>query len=186
MFSWWEYNRDNRFAAQIQRALVRNNQTQRFSQRQALRLHQGLVTSTAEQVGLVSVRSHLRLFVSVCTCNTPPPVCFQGDGAPLCACPAAGVFITGHRRDGGDSSCKTSAKRGEELSRCEWCEMCKRSICIVVTLNMNESFLCGAPSSTLHCVSSLMCCLWMGRCGRDSTPWLANLPKLLTRSCRYI
>lgn len=35
---------------QIQRALVRNNQTQRFSQRQALRLHQGLVTSTAEQV----------------------------------------------------------------------------------------------------------------------------------------
>ncbi|TKS75065.1 Capping protein [Collichthys lucidus] len=37
-------------AAQIQRALVRNNQTQRFSQRQALRLHQGLVTSTAEQV----------------------------------------------------------------------------------------------------------------------------------------
>lgn len=39
-------------AAQIQRALVRNNQTQRFSQRQALRLHQGLVTSTAEQVAL--------------------------------------------------------------------------------------------------------------------------------------
>ncbi|XP_058495056.1 capping protein, Arp2/3 and myosin-I linker protein 3-like [Solea solea] len=36
--------------AKIQRALVRNNQTQRFSQRQALRLHQGLVTSTAEQV----------------------------------------------------------------------------------------------------------------------------------------
>lgn len=36
--------------AQIQRFLVRNNQTQRFSQRQALRLHQGLVTSTAEQV----------------------------------------------------------------------------------------------------------------------------------------
>ncbi|XP_020557520.1 capping protein, Arp2/3 and myosin-I linker protein 3 isoform X2 [Oryzias latipes] len=34
----------------IQRALVRNNQTQRFSQKQALRLHQGLVTSTAEQV----------------------------------------------------------------------------------------------------------------------------------------
>ncbi|XP_038136666.1 capping protein, Arp2/3 and myosin-I linker protein 3-like isoform X2 [Cyprinodon tularosa] len=34
----------------IQRALVRNNQTQRFSQRQALRLHQGLVTSTAEKV----------------------------------------------------------------------------------------------------------------------------------------
>ncbi|XP_059196606.1 capping protein, Arp2/3 and myosin-I linker protein 3-like isoform X1 [Centropristis striata] len=34
----------------IQRCLVRNNQTQRFSQRQALRLHQGLVTSTAEQV----------------------------------------------------------------------------------------------------------------------------------------
>lgn len=35
---------------QIQRALARNNQTQRFSQKQALRLHQGLVTSTAEQV----------------------------------------------------------------------------------------------------------------------------------------
>lgn len=37
-------------AVQIQRALARNNQTQRFSQKQALRLHQGLVTSTAEQV----------------------------------------------------------------------------------------------------------------------------------------
>ncbi|XP_077580768.1 capping protein, Arp2/3 and myosin-I linker protein 3 [Stigmatopora nigra] len=34
----------------IQRALIRNNQTQRFSQKQTLRLHQGLVTSTAEQV----------------------------------------------------------------------------------------------------------------------------------------
>ncbi|XP_048867473.1 capping protein, Arp2/3 and myosin-I linker protein 3 isoform X2 [Brienomyrus brachyistius] len=34
----------------VQRALLRNNQTQRFSQKQALRLHQGLVTSTAEQV----------------------------------------------------------------------------------------------------------------------------------------
>ncbi|XP_068197751.1 capping protein, Arp2/3 and myosin-I linker protein 3 isoform X2 [Antennarius striatus] len=34
----------------IQRALLRNNQSQRFSQKQALRLHQGLVTSTAEQV----------------------------------------------------------------------------------------------------------------------------------------
>lgn len=40
-------------AAQIQRSLVRNNQTQRFSQKQALRLHQGLVTSTAEQVALI-------------------------------------------------------------------------------------------------------------------------------------
>ncbi|CDQ99161.1 unnamed protein product, partial [Oncorhynchus mykiss] len=38
------------FVSQIQRALLRNNQTQRFSQKQALRLHQGLVTSTAEQV----------------------------------------------------------------------------------------------------------------------------------------
>uniref|UniRef100_A0A8C7YBA5 Capping protein regulator and myosin 1 linker 3 n=1 Tax=Oryzias sinensis TaxID=183150 RepID=A0A8C7YBA5_9TELE len=36
--------------AKIQRALLRNNQTQRFSQKQAFRLHQGLVTSTAEQV----------------------------------------------------------------------------------------------------------------------------------------
>ncbi|CAG10944.1 unnamed protein product, partial [Tetraodon nigroviridis] len=34
----------------IQRALVRNNQTQRFSQKQAQRLHQGLVTSTTEQL----------------------------------------------------------------------------------------------------------------------------------------
>lgn len=39
---------------QIQRALARNNQTQRFSQKQALRLHQGLVTSTAEQVCVCS------------------------------------------------------------------------------------------------------------------------------------
>ncbi|XP_047446464.1 capping protein, Arp2/3 and myosin-I linker protein 3 isoform X2 [Mugil cephalus] len=36
--------------SKIQRALLRNNQTQRFSQKQALRLNQGLVTSTAEQV----------------------------------------------------------------------------------------------------------------------------------------
>lgn len=48
---------------QIQRALLRNNQTQRFSQKQALRLHQGLVTSTAEQVcvcvceGTVTIRN---------------------------------------------------------------------------------------------------------------------------------
>ncbi|TSO57294.1 Capping protein, Arp2/3 and myosin-I linker protein 3 [Bagarius yarrelli] len=34
----------------IQKALLRNNQSQRFSQKQVLRLHQGLVTSTAEQV----------------------------------------------------------------------------------------------------------------------------------------
>uniref|UniRef100_A0AAQ5ZK43 CARMIL C-terminal domain-containing protein n=1 Tax=Amphiprion ocellaris TaxID=80972 RepID=A0AAQ5ZK43_AMPOC len=40
---------------QIQRALLRNNQTQRFSQKQALRLHQGLVTSTAEQKLLIEV-----------------------------------------------------------------------------------------------------------------------------------
>lgn len=40
--------------SQIQRALLRNNQTQRFSQKQALRLHQGLVTSTAEQVQTTS------------------------------------------------------------------------------------------------------------------------------------
>ncbi|XP_076874284.1 LOW QUALITY PROTEIN: capping protein, Arp2/3 and myosin-I linker protein 3-like [Brachyhypopomus gauderio] len=37
-------------SSRFRRALLRNNQTQRFSQRQALRLHQGLVTSTAEQV----------------------------------------------------------------------------------------------------------------------------------------
>ncbi|KAG7249486.1 hypothetical protein CRUP_017550, partial [Coryphaenoides rupestris] len=45
----------------IQRALLRNNQTQRFSQKQALRLNQGLVTSTAEQVGG-------RVCVCVCVC----------------------------------------------------------------------------------------------------------------------
>lgn len=32
---------------------MRNNQTQRFSQKQAQRLHQGLVTSTTEQVALL-------------------------------------------------------------------------------------------------------------------------------------
>lgn len=51
------------FIVQIQRALVRNNQTQRFSQKQAQRLHQGLVTSTTEQVALP-----LRL-------PPPPPRC---------------------------------------------------------------------------------------------------------------
>lgn len=45
--------------SQIQRALLRNNQTQRFSQKQALRLHQGLVTSTAEQVQTSSSYSHV-------------------------------------------------------------------------------------------------------------------------------
>ncbi|MGH0123394.1 UNVERIFIED_CONTAM: hypothetical protein FKN15_021898 [Acipenser sinensis] len=34
----------------IQRSLLRNNQSQRFSQQQAFRLHQGIVTSTTEQV----------------------------------------------------------------------------------------------------------------------------------------
>jgi len=47
---------------------VRNNQTQRFSQRQALRLHQGLVTSTAEQVALATPRRA----VSCVTRVTPP------------------------------------------------------------------------------------------------------------------
>ncbi|KAG9273800.1 capping protein, Arp2/3 and myosin-I linker protein 3 isoform X1 [Astyanax mexicanus] len=48
----------------IQRALLRNNQTQRFSQKQALRLHQGLVTSTAEQV--VMERLCVRVQQQVC------------------------------------------------------------------------------------------------------------------------
>ncbi|TNM98103.1 hypothetical protein fugu_014349 [Takifugu bimaculatus] len=48
----------------IQRALLRNNQTQRFSQKQALRLHQGLVTSTAEQV---MERLCVRVQQQVCT-----------------------------------------------------------------------------------------------------------------------
>ncbi|XP_056325299.1 capping protein, Arp2/3 and myosin-I linker protein 3 [Danio aesculapii] len=43
-------DRTEQALTKIQRALLRNNQTQRFSQKQALRLHQGLVTSTAEQV----------------------------------------------------------------------------------------------------------------------------------------
>uniref|UniRef100_A0A6Q2Z5N5 Capping protein regulator and myosin 1 linker 3 n=1 Tax=Esox lucius TaxID=8010 RepID=A0A6Q2Z5N5_ESOLU len=43
-------DRTEQALTKMQRALLRNNQTQRFSQRQALRLHQGLVTSTAEQV----------------------------------------------------------------------------------------------------------------------------------------
>lgn len=37
--------------------------------------------------------------------DTPLPVRFLGDGAPVCACPAAGVCATRRRRDGGDSSC---------------------------------------------------------------------------------
>ncbi|XP_023820943.1 capping protein, Arp2/3 and myosin-I linker protein 3 isoform X1 [Oryzias latipes] len=49
--------------AKIQRALLRNNQTQRFSQKQAFRLHQGLVTSTAEQV---MERLCIRLQQQVC------------------------------------------------------------------------------------------------------------------------
>lgn len=56
-------------------------------------------------------RSHL-FFARVCqsvfwTCarNTPPPVCFQGDGAPVCARPTAGVCAARRRRGGGDSSC---------------------------------------------------------------------------------
>uniref|UniRef100_A0A8C8MML7 Capping protein regulator and myosin 1 linker 3 n=1 Tax=Oncorhynchus tshawytscha TaxID=74940 RepID=A0A8C8MML7_ONCTS len=48
----------------IQHALLRNNQTQRFSQKQALRLHQGLVTSTAEQVmERLCVRVHQQVCV---------------------------------------------------------------------------------------------------------------------------
>lgn len=36
---------------------------------------------------------------------TLPPICFQGDGAALCARSAAGVYFTRCRGDGGDSSC---------------------------------------------------------------------------------
>lgn len=57
--------------------------------------------------------TRLRALTSVCVSvlcalmhvNIHPPVCFQGDGAPLCARPAAGVCVTRRRRDGGNSSC---------------------------------------------------------------------------------
>lgn len=52
---------------------MRNNQTQRFSQRQALRLHQGLVTSTAEQVAPAPAR-------------LPPRWRPAADRPPLCVC----------------------------------------------------------------------------------------------------
>lgn len=55
---------------------------------------------------------------------------------------------------------------------------------VTLPLNINESYLSVASSSTLHCVSWLMCCLWMGRCGRDWILWQVNLPKLQTRSFR--
>lgn len=58
---------------QIQRALARNNQTQRFSQKQALRLHQGLVTSTAEQVR-----------VCVLTSLPPPKTLFEINMPDIC------------------------------------------------------------------------------------------------------
>lgn len=82
---------------QIQRALLRNNQTQRFSQKQAIRLHQGLVTSTAEQVSARDcLRAHcevvtVRVVHTLCACARP------GDGAPVCAGAAAGVFAEGLR-----------------------------------------------------------------------------------------
>uniref|UniRef100_A0A8C7PKD1 CARMIL pleckstrin homology domain-containing protein n=1 Tax=Oncorhynchus mykiss TaxID=8022 RepID=A0A8C7PKD1_ONCMY len=58
----WDRNNTSAtgFLDVARRALLRNNQTQRFSQRQALRLHQGLVTSTAEQVA--KVQSILKVF----------------------------------------------------------------------------------------------------------------------------
>lgn len=63
LYSWWRIILCCLSGAQIQRSLVRNNQTQRFSQRQALRLHQGLVTSTAEQVCVyVCTYLHVRMF----------------------------------------------------------------------------------------------------------------------------
>lgn len=47
----------------------------------------------------------VNLCFEMCARNTPPPVCFQGDGAPVCARPTAGVCVARRRRGGGDSSC---------------------------------------------------------------------------------
>ncbi|XP_034470689.1 capping protein, Arp2/3 and myosin-I linker protein 3 isoform X2 [Hippoglossus hippoglossus] len=60
--------RTDQALTKIQRALLRNNQTQRFSQKQALRLHQGLVTSTAEQV---MERLCVRVQQQVCVLKGP-------------------------------------------------------------------------------------------------------------------
>jgi len=72
LFDINEYSLPHSFClSQIQRALLRNNQTQRFSQKQALRLHQGLVTSTAEQVQTTASYSHASWSLLLFT--TPDP-----------------------------------------------------------------------------------------------------------------
>ncbi|XP_069044911.1 capping protein, Arp2/3 and myosin-I linker protein 3 isoform X2 [Lepisosteus oculatus] len=69
-------DRTEQALTKIQRALLRNNQTQCFSQRQALRLHQGLVTSTAEQV---MDRLCVRVQQQVCVLRSCPAEAVRED-----------------------------------------------------------------------------------------------------------
>lgn len=168
-------------AAQIQRALVRNNQTQRFSQKQALRLHQGLVTSTAEQVALIcslvcyvcvallrlSLPSVSKVMERLCV-RVQQQVCVLRGVGEMEEIQAAKQVLKEARN--------SRAVSGHETYH--W------RICIAVSQDLITVSLFLSSSCTLPFVSWLMSCLWTGRCGRDWTLWLVNSPKLLTRSCR--
>lgn len=107
-------------AGQIQRALLRNNQTQRFSQKQALRLHQGLVTSTAEQVRAREADAIRN--VSLLTAISPR----TGDGASVRAGAAAGLHSEKLRGRGGGPDGQTDPQRSPRLQsrKCDGPESC--------------------------------------------------------------
>ncbi|KAF3835106.1 hypothetical protein F7725_027664 [Dissostichus mawsoni] len=58
----------------IQRSLVRNNQTQRFSQRQALRLHRAWSPALPNRYHSLLLPYVYECFIYDCALNTPPPV----------------------------------------------------------------------------------------------------------------
>lgn len=64
-------------------------------------------------------------------------------------------------------------------------ETYERCVCTEVTHTLIQCFV-SSPSSIRHFASWLTSCLWTGRCGRDWTLWLVNLPKLQTKSSRYV
>lgn len=175
-------------AAQIQRALVRNNQTQRFSQKQALRLHQGLVTSTAEQVALTDAAlSSLRFpWYFVCAALVTPRLFVSKVMERLCVRVQQQVCVL---RGVGEmeeiQAAKQVLKEARNSRAVSGCETYERCVCAEVTHTLIQCFV-SSPSCIPHFASWLTSCLWTGQCGRDWTLWLVNLPKLQTKSSRYV
>lgn len=146
---------------------MRNNQTQRFSQRQALRLHQGLVTSTAEQVA--SYYCHYYYYVCsvhkcVPACNTPC-LCVSKVMERLCVRVQQQVCVL---RGVGEmeeiQAAKQVLKEARNSRAVSSCQMVSTLCCerLYHQPSWNECTY-FSPSCTLHFASWLMCCQWTGR-----------------------